>query len=307
MAIDAKTLIQKANMTVQDLIDDGGYLAPEQFDKFYRKLMEGPSNLIKEIRTVPMKNPQMEIDKIGFGTRMLRVAPTAGTAMSESDRYTPQYEKVELMTHKFMGTIFLPYDVLEDNIERGRLQQTILDMAAQRVNKDLSELIILGDTTNTADSYLATIDGVLKQAAHQVDAGTAITAIDKTLFKTALNAMPSKYLANKGALRFWLSMANETNYRDKLADRVTALGDKMYTDSTTPFAFGVKVVPEYHVPDSKLLFTYPQNILLGLHRKVTFRLEERPTEDGVYIVITLRADVKLEEADAAVVINNLSI
>lgn len=305
MPVDAKTLIEKANMDVQTLITDGGYLAPEQFNTFYRKLMEGPSNLIKEIRTVPMRNPQMEIDKIGFGTRMLRPAPASGTALSESDRYAPQFEKVELSTHKFMGEIFLPYDVLEDNIERGTLKQTIMDMAAQRVNKDLSELIILGDST-VSDPFLATLDGVLKQAAHQVD-GSSLTAVDKTLFKTALQAMPAKYLANKGALRFWLSPANETNYRDALADRATALGDKMYTDSTTPFAFGVKVVPEFHIPDTKLLFTYPQNILLGIHRRVTFKVEDRPTLDGMFIVITLRVDVKLEEPDAAVVLNNLSI
>ena len=305
MGIDAKTLIQKADLTVQDLIDDGGYLNPEQFDKFYRKLLDGPCNLIKEIRRVTMKSPQMDIDKIGFGTRMLRPAPSSGAYLPDSDRYAPQFEQIKLNVEKLWGEIFLPYDVLEDNIERGTLEDTIISMAAQRVNNDLSELIILGDTT-VSDAYLAIMDGVLKQAAHQVD-GSGISAIDKTLFKAALDAMPAKYLQNKAAMRYWLSTANETNYRDKLAERSTALGDRMYTDSTTPFAFGIKVVPEYHVPDTKLLLTYPQNIILGFHRKVTFKLQDEPRRDGVFIVITLRVDVKLEEPDAAVVINNLSI
>jgi len=305
MGIDAKTLIQKADLTVQDLIDDGGYLNPEQFDKFYRKLLDGPCNLIKEIRRVTMKSPQMDIDKIGFGTRMLRPAPSSGNYLPDNDRYAPQFEQIKLNVEKLWGEIFLPYDVLEDNIERGTLEDTIISMAAQRVNNDLSELIILGDTT-VSDAYLAIMDGVLKQAAHQVD-GSGISAIDKTLFKAALDAMPAKYLQNKAAMRYWLSTANETNYRDKLAERSTALGDRMYTDSTTPFAFGIKVVPEYHVPDTKLLLTYPQNIILGFHRKVTFKLQDEPRRDGVFIVITLRVDVKLEEPDAAVVINNLSI
>jgi len=305
MGIDAKTLIQKADLTVQNLIDDGGYLNPEQFDKFYRKLLDGPCNLIKEIRRVTMKSPQMDIDKIGFGTRMLRPAPSSGNYLPDSDRYAPQFEQIKLNVEKLWGEIFLPYDVLEDNIERGTLEDTIISMAAQRVNNDLSELIILGDTT-VSDAYLAIMDGVLKQAAHQVD-GSGISAIDKTLFKAALDAMPAKYLQNKAAMRYWLSTANETNYRDKLAERSTALGDRMYTDSTTPFAFGIKVVPEYHVPDTKLLLTYPQNIILGFHRKVTFKLQDEPRRDGVFIVITLRVDVKLEEPDAAVVINNLSI
>jgi len=305
MGIDAKTLIQKADLTVQNLIDDGGYLNPEQFDKFYRKMLDGPCNLIKEIRRVTMKSPQMDIDKIGFGTRMLRPAPSSGNYLPDDQRYAPQFEQIKLNVEKLWGEIFLPYDVLEDNIERGTLEDTIISMAAQRVNNDLSELIILGDTT-VSDAYLAIMDGVLKQAAHQVD-GSGISAIDKTLFKAALDAMPSKYLQNKAAMRFWLSTANETNYRDKLAERSTALGDRMYTDSTTPFAFGIKVVPEYHVPDTKMLLTYPQNIILGFHRKVTFKLQDEPRRDGVFIVITLRVDVKLEEPDAAVVINNLSI
>jgi len=305
MSIDAKTLIQKADLTVQDLIDDGGYLNPEQFNKFYQKIMEGPCSLIKEIRKVTMKSPQMDIDKIGFGSRMLRPAPASGSYLADTDRYAPQFEQVELNVKKLWGEIFLPYDVLEDNIERGTLQDTIINMAAQRVNVDLSELIILGDTT-VSDPYLATLDGVLKQASNQVD-GSTITAIDKTLFKAAIDAMPAKYLQNKPALRFWLSTANETNYRDALADRATALGDKMYTDSTTPFAFGIKVEPEYFVPDSKLLLTFPQNIILGFHRKVTFRLQEEPRRDGVFIVITLRVDVKIEEPEAAVVVNNLAV
>ena len=252
-----------------------------------------------------MKSPQMDIDKIGFGTRMLRPAPSSGSYLADSDRYAPQFEQIKLNVEKLWGEIFLPYDVLEDNIERGTLEDTIINMAAQRVNNDLSELIILGDTT-VSDAYLAIMDGVLKQAAHQVD-GSGISAIDKTLFKAALDAMPAKYLQNKAAMRYWLSTANETNYRDKLAERSTALGDRMYTDSTTPFAFGIKVVPEYHVPDTKLLLTYPENIILGFHRKVTFKLQDEPRRDGVFIVITLRVDVKLEEPDAAVVINNLSI
>ena len=39
--------------------------------------------------------------------------------------------------------------------------------------------------------------------------------------------MPSQYLRNKAALSHFVSVNNETEYRDTLADRGTALGDSM--------------------------------------------------------------------------------
>ena len=307
MKTDPRKLIEKVDMSVSQISSDGGYLNPEKFDEFYQILLEteGFANLLNDVRVVQMGAPQMEIDKIGFGNRMMRPAPSAGTPLNADQRYRPQFDQIALNTKKTMGEIFLPYDVLEDNIEKGKLEQTILQMAGKRIRSDLSEILILGDTSSE-DDYLALTDGALARASHQIS-GSSISNIDKTLFKLGIDNMPSKFLQYRQAMRYYLSVANDTNYRDQLADRATQLGDDSYAGFPNTYCFGIKVAPEYHIPDSKMLLTYPQNVILGIQRNVTLRTKEEPTLDGVVMVFTMRFDVQVEEPNAAVVITGLDV
>jgi len=303
---DSRKIIEKADTSVSQLTSDGGYLSPEKFDQFFDVLMDGPHNMINQARTVTMSGPQKDIDKIGMNSRMLRPAPSSGSTLNADQRYRPQFSQVSLNTKKFMGEVFLPYDVLEDNIERGNLEQTIINKSAQRIRKDLSELLVLGDTSSE-DLYLQTTDGVFQLAGHQID-GSGISAIDKSLFELALKAMPDKYLEDKESMGFWVSPTNELNYHSNFAARETAGGDASYTTSPmAPPIYGIKVMPEYRVPNSDLLLTFAQNIILGIQRDVTLRTEEEPRADGVTFVWTVRLDIQLEESDATVRVKNISV
>ena len=46
--------------------------------------------------------------------------------------------------------------------------------------------------------------------------------------------MPPQYQRNKAALNHFVSVNNETEYRDTLADRGTALGDQMTQGTRRP-------------------------------------------------------------------------
>ena len=50
--------------------------------------------------------------------------------------------------------------------------------------------------------------------------------------------MPSQYQRNKAALNHFVSVNNETEYRDTLADRGTPLGDQMTQGTSPTFAYG---------------------------------------------------------------------
>ena len=76
-----RSIIEKADLAVSQMIADGGYLNPEQSDTFYRKLIDEPT-LISRVRTVQMNSPKKNIDSIRFGSRILRVAPTSVTALA---------------------------------------------------------------------------------------------------------------------------------------------------------------------------------------------------------------------------------
>jgi len=302
--ITAKSIIEKADLSVSQLVNEGGYLLPEQSKKFYRMVIDQPT-LLKEIRTVSMSRPKMKIDKVGFGQRILRKAPASGTALKEDERVRPQFGQIELDTDEFIAEVHIPYDVLEDNIEKENFTDTLLSLMAERVSLDLEELLILGDTTSN-DPYLASKDGVLQLAANQID-GSGITAIDRTLFKTAIKAMPTRFLRNRPMMRFYLSHQNEVEYRDTLAQRNTELGDQMVKEVTEAYAFGVPVRPAAFMPNSHLLFTYPQNVILGIQRDIRIETDKDIRARVLIVVLTLRIDIKLEEPEAAVVVKDINV
>jgi len=132
-------LIQKADLALADLAT-AGKLNPEQTDRFIRTLIDQPT-LLNQVRTVAMGAPQMKINKIGFGSRILQPAVSA-TALSSGSRAKPDLGQVQLDTKEVIAEINIPYDVIEDNIEKGNvnvplqtgaggLHQTIVDLIAE--------------------------------------------------------------------------------------------------------------------------------------------------------------------------------
>jgi hypothetical protein len=294
-----KSIIEKADIAVADLVSNGGYLNPIQSDTFIRMVIEQPT-LLNEIRVVPMNAPTMEINKIGFATRILRKAPASGTALAANLRSKPTTDKVSLSTKEIIAEVHIPYDVLEDNIERGSLEDTIMALIADRASLDLEELLLQGDTSTVGDDYLAMYDGMLVQAiSHQVDL-TGIAGVTKSAFKAGLKAMPNKYLRNRAAMRFYVSPHAEIDFADSLANRETPFGDQKITGWTPNYAFGVPVRPAALMPNTNYLFTYPQNMIMGVQRKIMIETDRDIRARVLIVVLTLRIDIKYEEEDAVV-------
>jgi HK97 family phage major capsid protein len=295
----AREVLEKADLAVQDLIDNGGYLNPMQANTFIRMLIDQPT-LVNAVRVVPMNAPSMEINKIGFATRILKKAPTTGTALSASDRSKPVTDKVELLTKEVIAEVHIPYDVLEDNIERGRLEDTIMTLIAERASLDIEELIIDGDT-GSADEYLALMNGVLKQSvSHVVDYSASPADVTKAVFKAGIKTMPNKYMRNRAAMRFYVSPNSEVEYADSLANRETPLGDRKVTGWMPNYAYGIPVEPVALMPDDKYLFTYPKNVILGVQRQIMIETDRDIRARVLIVVLTMRLDLKYEEEDAVV-------
>lgn len=301
----AQELSRKAEIVLSDLSTNGGLLNTEQNDTFIRNLIDQPT-IIRECRTVPMGGPQMEINKIGFGTRILRPAvQTIGSrALAEGDRSKPTTSKVELQTKEVIAEVRIPYEVLEDNIEKGDLENTILALIAERAALDLEELIIQGDSAS-GDAYLAMIDGVLKLVtSNVVDAAGA--TIDATIFNNAVKALPTKYRRNRNLMRFYSPMDIEQDYRLKLSTRGTSLGDEILTGNAPVPVFGTPLKGVALMPQDKIVYTNPQNIIFGIQRNVRVESEKLISEREVKIVLTARVAVQVEEEPAMVKVINLA-
>lgn len=299
-------VIHKADLALSDL-ETAGKLNPEQTDRFIRTLIDQPT-LLASVRTVAMGAPQMKINKIGFGTRILHPAVSA-TPLPDNLRSKPDLGQVQLETHEVIAEVNLPYDVIEDNIERGNvnvplqtgaggLHQTIVDLIAERAALDLEELAIQGDTTNVGDPYLALNDGYLKQAtANVVNVGGVF---DKAAVKQGLKTMPTRYLRNRSAMSHFVSIDNETEIRDQYGARQTALGDQQLQGLLPVYIYGSKVTPVALMLGTSGLFTDPTNLIFGIQRNIMIEYDKDIRARVFVIVLTCRVDFAIEEVNAVV-------
>lgn len=317
------SLLRKADLAIADLQTNGGELLPEQGASFIRKLLKSPT-MIRVCRVVEMTAPKRKINKIGFGSRILRKAASA-TPLTQGQRSKPTTEQIELDVKEQIAEVRIPYDVMEDNIERataanneasntgpGGLRQTIIDLIAERAALDLEELALLADKTfvdgGNADNqaYLAQLDGWIKRSdddGNVVDAANA--TVSKAIFKAGLKSLPSQYQRNKAALNHFISVNNETEYRDTLADRGTALGDQMTQGTSQPYAYGSPVTPVALMPEDKGLYTDPLNLIFGIQRQMSMEFDKDISSRVYIIVLTCRVDFQIEETEAIVEYTNI--
>jgi hypothetical protein len=295
--------LQKADLALSDLTTDGGLLQPAQAKKFMRILIN-ESVVMNQATVVPMKSHKQEINKIRFAGRVLRAGQEA-VALAAADRAKPDLSQTELDAQLFKAEVRLDNEVLEDSIEGGTLKQTIMTLMGEAISRDMDEVIIQGDTAS-ADTFLAQLDGILKQAtSNVVDHGGART--NKTLWKNMLKAMPSEFLRNKRSMKFWTSVDSELDYRDFIADRGTVLGDK-FLEGDAPINYsGIQVGDVPLFPETlgagdktNTILTDPKNVNVGIWRQIRIETDKLISEGVFIIVATMRFDVKYAEETAVV-------
>lgn len=315
---DNKQIMRKADWSVADITSEGGLLNPEQTDEFIRKLVHVQPTILRDARVVRMNSPTRKINKIGFNTRIMKAAPSSGTALSSGDRSRPTTEQVTLTTSEVMAEVRLPYDVIEDNIERGSIddnvaagpvagsgvsrdgiKDTIMTLIAERAAIDLEELALLGDT-GSGDTYLALQDGWLKLSGVVNFVDNAFATVSKDLFKAGLKTMPDQYLRNLAALRHYVSMDQLIEFRDTYATRETALGDAILQGTGPVFGFGVPVAAALQLPNAQGMLTNPLNLIWGIQRRVTMEVDKDIRTREFIIVVTVRVAVEIEEDEAIV-------
>ena len=303
-----RTILEKADLALADLTAGGGILQPAQAQKFMRLLIK-ESVLMKMATVIPMASPKQQISKIKFGSRILRPGQE-GTALGLADRTKPDLTQAELDAKLFKAEVRMSDEVLEDSIERGELRQTIMEMMADAIARDMEDVAINGDTAS-ADPFLATLDGLLKQSTTNV-VDAASTALSKDLLRDLLKTLPSEYLRDKKALRFLSSVDADLGYRNTLADRATVAGDRFLEDDTPVLYSGVPVQSVPLWPETlgagsdqtAVILCNPKNIHVGIWRQIRLESDRDISEGTLKIVATLRFDVKYaEEPGVAKAIN----
>lgn len=314
-------LLQKADWAIGDLTANSGLLNPEQANAFIRKLLIQPT-LLAQARRVVMNSPTRKINKIQFASRILKAGYTSGLSRALDDtanreRSKPTTEQIELNTKEVIAEVRLPYEVIEDNLERGNIGlsrdgsgasnggivSTIMDLIAERAALDLEELAILGNT-GSADPFLALTDGYLQRfTSNVVDAGGAV--ISRTILKNGSKTMPTQYRRNRAQMRHYVSTENEIEYRDTLANRETSVGDAMHQSLAPVYAAGTQVEGVGLMPSANGLLTHPLNLIFGIQRQIHIESDKDIQRREYIIVLTARVDMQVEEELAGVKYINL--
>lgn len=302
MATDNRTLLEKADLALADL-SGAGVLQPAQADRFFRIAIKS-SVILPMVNVTSMNNPQEERPKIRFSGRVLR-AGTEAQALSLADRSTPDLSLTQLSVSLFKAETRMSNEVLEDQIERGTFQNTVMEELGKSVGRDVEHVAINGDTAS-ADTLLAVMDGWLKLAtSNTVNASSA--RLNKNVLRDTWATLPEEF-ADMNHM-YWTNRRARIDYRSSLQDRATGLGDiTLTTSGKTVFEdMTVMAVPEFPndlTPGpndhTNVLMSDPQNLLVGFLRKVRVETDKDVSAGQIIIVATLRFDVTFMEETAVV-------
>ena len=157
-------------------------MQPQYFDRYIRTLQLG-TKILPEARFQKMEAQIVDIDRIGFLSRIMRAAAAESSdGLAQNLWAEPTFGQEKLTAVEAQAVVGITDKLLRRNIEKQRLEDTIVDLMGEQSGIDLEELGIEGDT-GSADTYLALTNGWLKKAAGWIAYGYD-KALDGVLFTT---------------------------------------------------------------------------------------------------------------------------
>jgi hypothetical protein len=311
---------------------NGGLLNPEQSARFLDYMFDA-TVIGKVARTVRMKSDTTEIDRVGVGEKLMKLA-TEGDNTGTNAAVT--FSKISLTTKKLRLDWELSTESLEDNIEGPDLEDHIARMMATQAGNDIEDVLLNGNTALSSDALYKAFDGVVKKAkanAHVVDAAGA--GLSRAVFNSALKALPRKYKQRRTDLRFlagsnliqdylYATSQNIQNVNPQdiasgiIRGDVAPLGGP--AGYVAPYAFGIPIVEVPLLPETQagdyaqatgshgdVHLTFPNNVVVGVKRDVTVYRFFWPRKDSIEYTMYTRVGVQIEQADAWVVVKNVKV
>lgn len=318
---------------------NGGLLKPEQSNRFLDFVVD-QSNLMKNARVVRMRTPQMEIDKLSIGTRLLSKA-TEATASGDQAAVT--FTKVSLSSVKLRLDWELSTEALEDNIEGASLEDHIAQVMARQTANDMDDLLINGNTSS-GNGLLKALDGYVKLAlagGRVVD--EAGNNISRASYDRILRTMPNKYLQKRNELRFFSGsgLVQDTSFSLQNPNSATAAtagapapastyGEQAFLNgsiranggagATGISPYGIPLVEIPLMPEAVagdyssaagshgfVELTFPNNRIVGLHRDIVVYRQFQPKTDTIEYTQFLRLASNIENADSYVIAKNVKL
>jgi hypothetical protein len=311
---------------------NGGLLNPEQSARFLDYMFDA-TVIGKVARTVRMKSDTTEIDRVGIGEKLMKLA-TEGDNTASNAAVT--FSKISLTTKKLRLDWELSTESLEDNIEGPDLEDHIARMMATQAGNDIEDVLLNGDTALSSDALYKAFDGVVKKSkahGHVVDAAGA--GLSRAVFNSALKALPRKYKQRRTDLRFLAGSNLIQDYLYSTSQNIQNVNPQDIASGiirgevapvsgpagyVAPYAFGIPIVEVPLLPETQagdysqatgshgdVHLTFPNNVVIGVKRDVTVYRFFWPRKDSIEYTMYTRVGVQIEQADAWVVVKNVKV
>lgn len=315
MALSNDELLRKSTetnaFTTDAMTGQGTALSIEQVKTFLRLALT-PTAMVRDVRNVQSNAPKWQEAHLDMSGRVLH-GGNQGVRTDSTKQKAPETEMVEINTVLLRGEVPIADEVMEDNFEQDGFGNSVMTMIAEAAGRDVEELMINGDTTNTGDDLLKLTDGWLKLCQDTgIGANTpvdgSVTGTDyQKLFLTMLRTLPAKYKRDKPNMRFYVPVQVEETYRAQLAGRGTPLGDAQLGGTDTLTFQGVAIVPvaliavDDDAKTSTVLLAHRNNLYAGFQRQIKLETWRDPREGATSWVVSARVDAEVGHAAATVV------
>jgi hypothetical protein len=334
-------ILSKADEVTTSVVgnDSGGLMKPAQSNRFLDYVID-QSVLMQNARVVRMRTPQMEIDKVSVGTRLLSKATEATDTGSNA---AVTFSKVSLSTVKLRLDWAISTESLEDNIEGASLEDHIAQIMARQTANDLDDLFINGNTSSN-NGLLKALDGFNKLArtnGRVVDEGG--NNVSRATYDRILRNLPTKYLQRRNELRFFsgsglvqdtiFSLGNPNSATAATAGApspASTVGDMAFLQgamranggpgSTGISPFGIPLLEVPLMPEAAagdysgtsgshgfVELTFPNNRVIGIHRDITVYRQFKPKTDTIEYTQYMRVASNIENADSYVIGKNVKL
>ncbi|GEM_PF-929193 len=293
--------------------DDGGKLNRQQFAEFYREVID-VSNILDQVRRVPVDGPQSQIDRIGVGERLLR---SVGEGERVEDKEVDT-SKVDIDVEKVGFGWDLTRETVEDTIEYENTAEVILMQFTDQYSFDLEALGFgggLDDLVAEDADFFDIQDGWFANAAADgaevLDASAEGILLNEDVLFDMTYVLPDKYVqATEPA--FMAHPKQLIAYRQSLADRETTLGDEMLEGARIPTPTGYPIIGSSAVPVDRVMFTDPMNLAFAPHRDVRVDVtteSEKVIKNDLFAqyAMTSRVDFPVEQGEAVAVVEGLDV
>jgi hypothetical protein len=288
----------------------GARLNDQQFDTLVELIQEQPT-MLKDVVIQPLDNHTGKVESLEYPDRVAFKA-TEGVAPTADQRKALTGSKVELITQEIQAETYVTLDTAETSLLRKAGANALYAYATRKLAEkfalNIQELIVLGDTLS-ADDYLTTINGILKQAVTNVvdfssENNGAGANINDRVFYAGLMALPKRFRSNKPNLRYYCNDNLITSFNANRAGRTDSLGVTVSVDGTDITKYqGIRFYDVSHFPDDTYILTSRRNITVGIARDVTSYMYPDPSARSTIFGMTMRVDVKYgEEVGVAKVI-----